>query len=123
MKNRKKGFTVVELVIVIAVIAILSAILIPTFVGLTDKANQAALQEDLRNSYVEYSADYADQEGYKLQTEVVLSKTAIEGASAKVYQYNTATKKWEEKQLTGTFTLLNAQAYGAYYVYSYVAAN
>ncbi|MGM9683101.1 MAG: type IV pilin protein, partial [Eubacteriales bacterium] len=32
MKNtKKKGFTIVELVIVIAVIAILAAVLIPTF--------------------------------------------------------------------------------------------
>ena len=33
MKNlKKKGFTIVELVIVIAVIAVLAAVLIPTFV-------------------------------------------------------------------------------------------
>ena len=41
MKNRKKGFTVVELVIVIAVIGILSAVLIPVFSGLIAKANLA----------------------------------------------------------------------------------
>ena len=45
MKNRK-GFTIVELVIVIAVIAILAAVLIPTFSGVIQRANQsAALQE------------------------------------------------------------------------------
>ena len=43
MKNlKKKGFTIVELVIVIAVIAVLAAVLIPTFVNLTKKANQSA---------------------------------------------------------------------------------
>ena len=46
MKNlRKKGFTIVELVIVIAVIAILAAILIPTFVSITRRANQSADQQ------------------------------------------------------------------------------
>ena len=46
MKNtNKKGFTIVELVIVIAVIAILAAVLIPTFVGLVNKANMAADQQ------------------------------------------------------------------------------
>ena len=46
MKNtNKKGFTIVELVIVIAVIAILAAVLIPTFVGLVNKANIAADQQ------------------------------------------------------------------------------
>lgn len=45
MKN-KKGFTIVELVIVIAVIAILAAVLIPTFSGVIQKSNaSAALQE------------------------------------------------------------------------------
>ncbi|MBE6531470.1 MAG: prepilin-type N-terminal cleavage/methylation domain-containing protein [Ruminococcaceae bacterium] len=38
----KKGFTIVELVIVIVVIAILAAVLIPTFVSLVNKANRSA---------------------------------------------------------------------------------
>ena len=40
--TNKKGFTIVELVIVIAVIAILAAVLIPTFSNLIKKANQSA---------------------------------------------------------------------------------
>lgn len=43
MRHRiKKAFTIIELVIVIAVIGILAAILIPTFVNLTSKANESA---------------------------------------------------------------------------------
>jgi prepilin-type N-terminal cleavage/methylation domain-containing protein len=41
-RNNKKGFTIVELVIVIAVIAILAAVLIPTFSSIIAKANQSA---------------------------------------------------------------------------------
>ena len=41
-RNNKKGFTIVELVIVIAVIAILAAVLIPTFSGIIKKANLSA---------------------------------------------------------------------------------
>ncbi len=41
-KMNKKGFTIVELVIVIAVIAILAAVLIPTYSSLVKKANQSA---------------------------------------------------------------------------------
>lgn len=45
-KTNKKGFTIVELVIVIAVIAILAAVLIPTFTSVTKNARKsAALQE------------------------------------------------------------------------------
>ena len=45
IKRQKKGFTIVELVIVIAVIGILSAILIPTFAVLIRKANISADQK------------------------------------------------------------------------------
>jgi len=44
-KTNKKGFTIVELVIVIAVIAILAAVLIPTFSGVVARANQSAAQQ------------------------------------------------------------------------------
>lgn len=42
IRKTKKGFTIVELVIVIAVIGILAAILVPTFIGLTSRANEAS---------------------------------------------------------------------------------
>ena len=43
MRNtNKKGFTIIELVIVIAVIAILAAVLIPTFAGIIAKANESS---------------------------------------------------------------------------------
>lgn len=41
-RNNKKGFTITELVIVIVVIAILAAVLIPTFASLIKKANISA---------------------------------------------------------------------------------
>jgi prepilin-type N-terminal cleavage/methylation domain-containing protein len=47
-KNNKKGFTIVELVIVIAVIAILAAVLIPTFSSVIAKANLAADKQTVR---------------------------------------------------------------------------
>ena len=42
MKKYKSGFTIVELIIVIAVIGILIAILIPVFSNIIRKANNAA---------------------------------------------------------------------------------
>ena len=47
-KSNRKGFTIVELVIVIAVIAILAAVLIPTFTNLVKKANLSADQQAVR---------------------------------------------------------------------------
>ena len=61
MKNlKKKGFTIVELVIVIAVIAVLAAVLIPTFVNLTRKANISAdtvLAKNLNTALAVYDAE------------------------------------------------------------------
>ena len=43
MRNtNKKGFTIVELVVVVAVIAILAAVMIPVFSGIIDRANESA---------------------------------------------------------------------------------
>lgn len=49
MKKQQKGFTVVELVIVIAVVAILAAVLIPTFSGIVKNANISADSQLARN--------------------------------------------------------------------------
>ena len=59
-RNNKKGFTIVELVIVIAVIAILSAVLIPTFGGIIEKAQASADVQEARNAYTEYITDMED---------------------------------------------------------------
>lgn len=49
MKNNKKGFTIVELVIVIAVIAILAAVLIPTFSSITQSAKESAAMQQAKS--------------------------------------------------------------------------
>ena len=56
-RNNKKGFTIVELVIVIAVIAILSAVLIPTFGTVISDANATAELQEARTAYTQYLSD------------------------------------------------------------------
>lgn len=48
--NKKRGFTITELVIVISVIAILSAVLIPTFSGMVKKANKSAAMQEANHA-------------------------------------------------------------------------
>jgi len=52
-KVNKKGFTLVELVIVIAVIAILAAVLIPTFATVIEKGKRSAALQAVRNEITE----------------------------------------------------------------------
>lgn len=58
--NNKKGFTIVELVIVIAVIGILAAVLIPTFSGVIDKANESNALSEASNSLKVVLAELAE---------------------------------------------------------------
>ena len=48
--NNKKGFTIVELVIVIAVIGILAGVLIPTFSGIVQRANESKINQEMTNA-------------------------------------------------------------------------
>lgn len=50
-KINKKGFTIAELAIVIAVIAILAAVMIPTFGNIIKNANQSAALQEATNLY------------------------------------------------------------------------
>ncbi len=47
--NKKRGFTIIELTIVVAVIAILSAVLIPTFAAIIKKSRESADEQAVRN--------------------------------------------------------------------------
>lgn len=62
MKNNKKkrGFTIIELVIVIAVIAILAGVLIPTFSSVIEKANKSARLQTARDALIAVLADQSD---------------------------------------------------------------
>ena len=60
-KLNKKGFTIVELVIVIAVIAILAGVMIPTFGGIIKTANASAEMQKVAAAYKEaYALALAD---------------------------------------------------------------
>lgn len=56
MKKLKKGFTLVELVIVIAVIAILAAVLIPTISSVVGSAHKSAVLQEATNLKIEMLA-------------------------------------------------------------------
>ncbi len=48
MKQMKKGFTLVEIMIVVAIIALLAAIAVPSFMNARTKSMQSSCQNNLR---------------------------------------------------------------------------
>lgn len=65
-KNNRKGFTTVELVIVIAVIAILATVLIPTFSNLIGKANQSNALSEANSAFKNYTIEHATEFGTQI---------------------------------------------------------
>lgn len=59
-----KGFTLIELMVVVLIIAILIAIAIPTFLGLRKRAQDRAAQSNLRNGMTAAKAFFTDGETY-----------------------------------------------------------
>jgi type IV pilus assembly protein PilA len=63
-----QGFTLIELMVVVLIIAILIAIAIPTFLGLRRRAQDRAAQSDLRNALTNAKSFFADDEAYTNST-------------------------------------------------------
>ena len=60
LRRNKKGFTMVELIIVIAVIAVLTAILVPTFIHLANKAGDASDKTIVKNANTQLALKAAE---------------------------------------------------------------
>ncbi len=64
MRRDDDGFTLIELMVVVLIIAILLAIAIPTFLGARQRANARAAQSNLRNVLTNELSYFADDQAF-----------------------------------------------------------
>ena len=128
-KMNKKGFTIVELVIVIAVIAILAGVLIPTFGGIIDRANESAEMQKVAAAYKEaYALAMADDGKVTAGDFETTSKLDgnIKCIVVSDYEFDYASGDWNVKKIIATENGTDAESKPVYsysedttYTYAY----
>lgn len=68
IRRKDKGFTLIELMIVVAIIGILAAIAIPNFMNYQCKAKQSEAKSNLGNIRTAEEAYYAEHDAYSSST-------------------------------------------------------
>ena len=73
-KNNNKGFTLVELIVVLVILAILAAILVPALLGYIDKAREKQVTTNAEAAYVAAQALATEYYGKTAKADVTAAK-------------------------------------------------
>lgn len=79
-ENRKKGFTLVELIVVLVILAILAALLVPALTGYIDKAKERQIIAETRQAVM--AAQTLADEAYAKETTDTDIETALNPGGA-----------------------------------------
>ncbi len=112
-KGKKRAFTITELVIVIAVVAILAAVLIPTFSNVVNKANMSADEQAVRLFNVALKSDEA-LNGVPVNPKDAMAVLTDAGFSIEGYHavYSQNTLYWDK---SSNLVLIYTQGQGVTY--------
>lgn len=76
-KRKRKGFMLLELIIVVAIIGILAAVAMPDLVGFTDEAKVARIQSDLSAIGTAAEVYYTKKGTYPESTAVLVAENLL----------------------------------------------
>jgi type II secretion system protein G len=109
-RSNERGFTLIELMVVVAIIAILASILIPNFVNARAQAQTAACMSNLRSIATALELYYADNQVYPTASGSPVGP-ALLTANGVAYLNNTP-KDPAAQTSAATYTLTTTQAGG-----------
>lgn len=110
----EKGFTLVEVTLVVLIIGLLIAISIPSFLGAKNRANDRSAQVSLRHALTNAKALYADDDSFVNATPTRLS--AVETSLAFTSGVSTGPKVVSIHNSTTTFVAAARSRTGLCYV-------
>src|SRR4051794_29107912 len=125
-RQSEEGFTLIELMVVVLIIAILLAIAIPTFLGARGKAQDRAAQSNLRNALTAEKTYYTDNQAYtassaavaSIEPNLTFSSSAATGIVLNLSSTDTAngTLCLTKKSASGSFfSIFESATGGTYY--------
>ncbi|MCH1941046.1 type II secretion system protein [Holdemania massiliensis] len=106
-KNNKKGFTLIELIVVVAILVALMLMLVPRLTGFTDDATKTANQANAR---AVYTAVKASETALSTGLYSTTSGAANYNATTKVCGVDVFTAFWDSKETVSTKCTVNYDA-------------